>query len=138
AIVAEICRRCASGELRGVPPPGVIRLSRDGDISVEGPMTTGDDVAGAAHLLNDLLAPFDAPAEYRASGAPRLSMARALGTLDVPSYTSLPQCSGALSRFASADVRDAARGLVLAWERVTAAANLQMRDPAALTISNSR
>jgi len=138
AIVSEICRRCASGELRGVPPPGVIRLSRDGEISVEGPMTTGDDVAGAAHLLNDLLAPFDAPAEYRASGALRLVIARALGTLDVPTYTSLPQFSAALSRFASADVRDAARGLVLAWERVTAAHHLEMCDPAELTISDIR
>ena len=88
AIVDEICRRCEDGVIRGIPPAGVVRLSRAGHLSIEGPTDTGDEVARASQLLNDLLPAFDATPEYRASGALRLAIARGLGTLDLPAYES--------------------------------------------------
>jgi hypothetical protein len=138
AIVTEMCRRCASGELPGMPTAGVIRLTRDGEIVVEGPMNTGSDVQHAGDLLNDLLAGFDSTPEYRASGGLRLAVARALGTLDIPPYASLAEYCEALSRFASDDVRDVARGLYHTYERGRASRELLQQEQAALTISDIR
>ena len=102
AIVAAICRQHTAGTLRGIPSPGVIRLTRDGDVVAEGPITTAqDEVARAALLLTDLLSGFDALPEYRASGALRLAIARALGTMDLPPYASLDEFCAALTRFAT-------------------------------------
>jgi hypothetical protein len=118
AIVAELCRRHRRGMLRGVPSPSIIRLSRDGDISVEGPIPTEgpDDVARMAQLLSDILPGFGAAPRLRARGGLRLVIARALGTLDLPPYDSLQDFGGALERFAAADLRACVRGLVAAWE----------------------
>jgi hypothetical protein len=102
AIIAEVCGQYTSGRLPGIPSAGVIRLTREGDVLAEGPMTTGAaGVARAAHLLNDLLPDFDAPAGYRARGGLRLAIARALGTLDLPPYRSLEEFCAALGRFAA-------------------------------------
>ena len=138
AIVDEICRRCQDGLLRGIPTAGVVRLSRDGRLSIEGPIETGDEVARASQLLNDLLPAFDATPEYRASGALRLAVARGLGTLDLPPYESLAGLRGVLQRFAPADLGDTARSLFLAWDRARATHALDRRDPGALTISDVR
>jgi hypothetical protein len=138
AIVTEMCRRCASGELPGMPTAGVIRVTRDGDVVVEGPMITDDDVYRAGDLLNDLLAGFDSTPEYRASGGLRLAVARALGTLDVPPYASLSEFCEALARFGSDDVRDVARALYHTYERGRASRELLRREQAALTISDIR
>lgn len=138
AIVSEICRRLATRVLPGVPMPGVIRLTRDGEIVVEGPMTTGDDVARAAQLLHDLLPSFETTPEYRASGALRLTIARGLNTLDLPPYTSLAQFCAGLSRFAAPDLEETVRTLVHAWERGRATRELQLQEPATLTISDVR
>ena len=138
AIVTEMCRRCASGELPGMPTAGVIRVTRDGDVVVEGPMITDNDVYRAGDLLNDLLAGFDSTPEYRASGGLRLAVARALGTLDVPPYASLSDFCDALARFASDDVRDVARALYHTYERGRASRELLRREQAALTISDIR
>lgn len=138
AIVAEICRRCHAGELRGVPPPGVIRLTRTGDVVVEGPMTTGEDVAMAAHLLADLLAGADAAPEYRPSGALQLIVVRALGALDLPPYGSLAEFCSALQPFVLADVRETAQTLFHVWERARAASDLEQIKRTALTISDIR
>jgi hypothetical protein len=117
ALVSSLCRRMAAGELRGVPSPGIIRLTRDGDIVVEGPTTTGDvAVARAAQLLADLLPGFDAPPEVRASGGLRLVIARALGTLDLPAYESIGDFGEALDRFAAPDLRASVHSLFRAWE----------------------
>lgn len=138
-IVTEICRRCGGGQLRGVPPAGVIKLTREGALTVEGPTTTGDDVARAAQLLNDLLAEFDAAPEYRASGGLRLVIGRALGTLDLPPYSSLADFCLALRRFSGAErVDDIARALFHVWERAGATRQLQNRPNSALTISDIR
>ena len=138
AIVKELCRRCQGGELRGMPTIGVIRVTRDGDVVVEGPVTTGSDVQHAGDLLNDLLAGFDATPEYRASGGLRLAVARAIGTLDLPPYASLAELCDALSRFSSDDVRDVASALYHTYERGRASRELLRREQAALTISDIR
>lgn len=138
AIVDEICRRCEDGVVRGIPTAGVIRLSRAGHLSIEGPTDTGDEVARASQLLNDLLPGFDATPEYRASGALRLAIARGLGTLDLPAYESLTELRGVLQRFSPADLEDTARLLFQAWDRARAARDLECREPASLTISDVR
>jgi hypothetical protein len=138
AIVDEICRRCEDGLVRGIPTAGVVRLSRDGRISIEGPIETGDEVARASQLLNDLLPPFDATPEYRASGALRLAIARGLGTLDLPAYESIAELRGVLQRFGPADVADTARGLFHAWDRARVMNDLERRAPGSLTISDVR
>jgi len=139
AIVAAICAQHADGTLRGIPSPGVIRLTRDGEVVAEGPITTAhDEVERAGLLLNDLLADFDALPEYRACGALRIVIARALGTLDLPPYASLRDFCEALSRFATDDVRDVARGLFNAWERARASRALKVRHGEELTISDVR
>jgi len=138
AIVDEVCRRCEDGELRGVPTASVVRLSRDGHVTIEGPIDTGDEVARASQLLEDLLAEFDATPEYRASGAVRLAIARGLGTLDLPPYQSLGELRQALQRFAPADLADTARVLFQAWDRARATHDLERQEPESLTISDVR
>ncbi len=76
AVVSELCRRNA-------------RVESTEEVSV----------AEAAQLLSDLLPDNDVPAEYRASGALRLVIARALGILDLPPYEGLEDFCAALSRF---------------------------------------
>ncbi len=110
-IVRELALRVERGELRGVPSAHVIRLSGSGMVSVGGPMAADSrSVARAAHLLDTLLPPIDAPA--RVPGALRLVLARALGTLDLPPYPSLDSFAQALSRFASDDLEGTVRALV--------------------------
>jgi hypothetical protein len=117
AIVAEICRQFTSGQLRGIPSPGIIRLTADGDIVAQGPMTTEDAGVGrAVHLLTDLLPDLEAPAAYRASGGLRLVMARALRTLDLPPYETLDEFRTALVRFAEPDLSMTVRRLFRAWD----------------------
>ena len=92
AIVGELCRQRAARLLPGLPSRSVIRLTKHGEITIEGPVPSGkDSVRRAAQLLESLLPPFDAPPEYRASGALRLVIARAQGTLDLPPYASLEE-----------------------------------------------
>ena len=139
AIVSEICAEHISGRLPGIPSPGVIRLSRDGELLIEGPITTSQDsVARAAHLLTDLLPGFDALPEYRASGALRLVIARAMGSIDLPPYASLPEFRAALSRFVTDEVGDVARGLFSAWERASVTRAFKAAPRADLTISDVR
>jgi hypothetical protein len=138
AIVSEICRQFRSGRITAVPSPGVIRLTSDGQVVVEGPITTGPgSVARAAHLLNDLLADVDAPAQYRASGGLRLVIARALGTLDLPPYASLEDFCAALARFAVPDLAATAQTLYQAWISARAAREAAA-TAAPLTISDVR
>ena len=139
AIVSAICAQHVAGTLPGIPSPGVIRLTRDGDVVVEGPITTAqDDVARAALLLTHLLPGFEALPEYRASGALRLVVARALGTIDLPAYSSLHEFRSALSRFVTEDVRQVARALFSAWERASVMRAFKTAPRANLTISDVR
>jgi hypothetical protein len=139
AVVSAICGQHIAGTLPGIPSPGVIRITRDGDLIVEGPITTSQDaVTRAALLLTDLLPGIGALPEYRASGALRLVVARALGTMDLPPYASLYEFRAALSRFVTEDVRQVARALFSAWERARVTRALKGAPRADLTISDIR
>ena len=129
ALVSEICRQNLASILPGIPSPGVIRLSRDGGIAIEGPVRASqDDVARAATLLETLLPGFEAAPEFRASGALRLLIARALGTLDLPPFESLEDFTAAIARFTTLDAGETARSLFKTWEK--AASQLAV-EPAA-------
>lgn len=113
----ELCSQVRDGRLRGVPSLHVIRLTKQGDVIAEGPVSAGGAaVAGAADLLNGLLPGFEAPPEFRASGGLRIAIARALGTLDCASFESLDAFCAAIQRFAAPDVRAVARDLYASWE----------------------
>lgn len=136
ALVSSLCRRYARGELRGVPSPGIIRLTQDGDIVVEGPCTTGEaEVPRMAQLLSDLLPGFDAAPELRASGGLRIAIARALGSLDLPPYASIDEFADALDRFAAPDLHASVRCLFRSWEERTRGTDAGVPD---LTISDVR
>jgi hypothetical protein len=138
SIVSEICRQYRGGQISAVPSPGVIRLTSEGQVVVEGPITMGPgNVARAAHLLNELLADFDAPSQYRASGGLRLVIARGLGTLDLPPYASLEDFCAALARFAVPDLPAVARTLYQAWASDRAVREAAAMPPS-LTISDVR
>lgn len=128
ALVVELCRQHATGGLRGIPSPHVVRLTADGEIFVEGPIDTKDSpVRRAAELLDTLLPGFDAAAEYRVPGALRIAIARGLRTLDLPPYASLHELCAAIYRFAEPDVRVVSRHLYERW-----------REAAAMTVSDVR
>ena len=123
AIVAEICRQNLARVLPGIPSPGVIRLLRDGGIAIDGPVRAShEDVARAATLLDTLLPGFDAAPEFRASGALRLLIARALGAIDLPPFQSLEDFTVALSRFTTLDARETASTLFRVWEEAQSVA----------------
>jgi transcriptional regulator with XRE-family HTH domain len=131
AIVLEVCRQYSSGLVPGIPSAHVIRLTPDGSVVAEGPITTDHPpLAKAAHLLNELLPPFGAPPAYRVPGGLRLVVARALRTLDLPAFESLDDFCSAVKRFATADLTTAAQNLYRAWESA--------RVPKELTISDLR
>ena len=138
-IVSAICAQHAAGALPGIPSPGVVRLTRDGKLVIEGPITVAPDpVVQAALLLSDLLPDSDPLPEYRASGALRLVIARALGSLDLPPYTSLDEFRAALTRFETEDLRDIARALFAVWERAGVTRAFKAAPRADLTISDVR
>ena len=121
AIVTEICRQITDGVLRGVPSAHVIRFHEDGRLTSEGPV--GADratVAHAAKLLESLLSDGQRSGEYRMPGPLRLVLARAQGTLDLPPYAGLDEFCAAVTRFATADLRSAARELYASWKGATA------------------
>jgi TolB protein len=143
SIVLELCSQVRDGRLRGVPSLHVIRLTKQGDVIAEGPVSAGGAaVAGAADLLNGLLAGFEAPPEFRASGGLRIAIARALGTLDCASFESLDAFCAAIQRFAAPDVRAVARDLFASWEGAmsarTTAAVFEKDAAAEMTISDVR
>ncbi len=112
-IVRELLLQVSRGELPGVPSAHVIRLTGGGSVVIEGPVAAGGGVVSrGAQLLDSLLPPFDATGELKVPGALRLVVARALGTLDLPAYTSLEEFGAALDRFAEPDARLAVRRLV--------------------------
>ena len=130
-IVRELALRVARGELPGVPSAHVVRLFASGIVSVEGPIAADSRaVARAAHLLDTLLPPFNAPAEPRVPGALRLVLARALGSLDLPPYSSLDSFAEALSRFGSEDPEGTVRALVARHSLSTTASRRAPRAPA--------
>jgi|SRR5579872_2908954 len=131
AIVIDVCRQFERGAIRGIPSTHVIRLTPEGTVVSEGPITTDQPpIAKAAQLLNDLLPPFDAPPAYRVPGGLRLIVARALGTLDLPPFESLDEFCTATGRFTEGDLAAVARVLYRAWDLA--------KTPRTLTISDLR
>jgi cytoskeletal protein RodZ len=131
AVVVDLCRQLDRGEIRGIPSTHVIRLTPDGAVLAEGPITTDrPPVAKAGQLLEDLLPPFNALPPYRVPGGLRLIVARALGTLDVPPFKSLGEFCAAISRFAADDLATTAQNLYRSWEIAN--------TPRILTISDVR
>lgn len=121
-IVRQLALQVAESELPGVPSAHVVRLSPAGAVFVEGPVAAGGrSVARAAQLLDSLLPGFDAPPEFRAAGALRLVVARALGVLDIPPYPTLDAFADALNRFAAPDAAPVVAQLVASWAESVAA-----------------
>src|SRR5436190_3171941 len=143
-IVREIINRILDGSIAGVPSPQVIRLSDAGRITVEGPIAAdARTVAHAAHLLSTLLPGFDVRTKDRVPGALRLVVARALGTLDLPDYSTLDAFAADLGRFAAADAQGSIRGLVTARRLAATDSTVETLDVALnsgerLTISDIR
>jgi hypothetical protein len=114
-----------------VPSVNVIRVTDDGNVVAEGPINAdGPEVVAAAQLLDDLLPDFKAPPEYRAPGALRIAIARALGTLDLPPFTSLEEFRAAIERFAETDLPAVARELFAAGLRALETRRLSTPPPA--------
>src|SRR5436190_2033552 len=134
AIVSEVCRQFEDGALHGIPNPTVIRLTPDGGVAVEGPVSRDQAaVPAAATLLSDLLPPFEQATGFKVPGGLRLVLARATGTLDLPPFADTSAFRAAIERFSAPDLQSSVRGLFEAWAH--------RRDPAApreLTISDVR
>jgi Helix-turn-helix domain/WD40-like Beta Propeller Repeat len=131
AIVSEICRQRDGGALRGIPSAHIVRLTAQGAVVVEGPVNTDrPPVAAAAALLDELLENFDAPAEYRAPGALRLAVARALGTLDLPPYGSLDEFCDAIRRFSAPSLERVVRDLFAAFVAAPSPVPREHAEPA--------
>lgn len=121
-IVRELALQVARDLAPGVPSAHVIRLAPSGAVFIEGPVAAGGrSVARAAQLLDTLLPGFDAPPEFRAPGALRLVIARALGTVDLPPYATLNAFAEALTRFAAPEAAAVVRQLVSSWAESVAA-----------------
>lgn len=117
AIVAEVCARITRGELRGVPSTHVLRITETGELWAEGPVTAHRaTVSRAAQLLENLIAPSDAPAEFRVSGPLRLVLLRARGSIDLPPFSGLGAFASAVARLAPADTSSAIRDLYERWQ----------------------
>jgi hypothetical protein len=145
-VVHAIIARIAAGTIAGVPSPQVIRLSANGRITVEGPIAAdARTVWHAAHLLSTLLPGFEARGSEteRVPGALRLVIARALGTLDLPAYSSLDAFGSDLLRFAAPDPEACVRELVSSRLEATAnppvvASHAAAASTQTLTISDIR
>ena len=117
-ITRELTLRAHAGDLPGIPSSTVLRFTSDGGIVCEGPVVAGQSVERAGRLLESLLPGFDAPPELRVPGALRLVVARALGTLDLPAYSTLDEFADALARFTAGDPQTVIRALVGTWRGV--------------------
>ena len=127
------------GELRGIPSPGVIRLTRDGDDRRRRSDARRDQAAvpaaGAAAVRP--AAGLRRRAELSAPAAGCGScIARALGTLDLPPYATIDEFCAALDRFAAPDLHAIVRRLFRSWERAGREARTQASPE--LTISDVR
>jgi hypothetical protein len=115
-IVRELVLQVIRGEVAGVPSSPVIRLSASGAISVEGPVdASGRPIVRAAQLLDSLLPSSLDGHEFRVPGGLKLVVARALGTLDLPPFSSLADFAEGLTRFAAREPGVMVSQLVVSW-----------------------
>jgi len=111
AIVRDVCRQYSSHRVRGIPGADGVYIKKDGRILLESPAAGATAaIPAAAGLLENLATDM--------SGAMRLVVARAQGSLDVPPFPSIDEFSNALERFVTVDARESARGLYRAWATV--------------------
>ncbi len=131
-VARAITLRAHRGDLPGIPSSSVLRFSRDGGISIEGPVAAGRSVERAARLLDEMLPGFDVPAELRVPGGLRLVIARGLGTLELPPYGSLDEFAESLARFSAPDARSVVIALYQSWSAaaITWAARSEQAEPA--------
>lgn len=137
AIVAEVCARITRGELRGVPSVHVLRISQDGGLFAEGPVTAHRaTVSRAAQLLEELLAPADSASEFRAPGPMRLMLLRARGSVDLPPFPGLDSFAAAIARFVPDDraavLRELYQRAQVAIPEVDSSGSLAPAEPAAV------
>jgi hypothetical protein len=138
AILREVCRQYSAGDLRGIPNPTVIRLTPEGGVVVEGPVSRDQNATcAAAELLAELLPGFDTPTGFKVPGGLRLVLARATRALDLPPFTDVNDFSAALSRFAAPDLGETVRGLFRSWSARRAVERAADR-PHELTVSDIR
>lgn len=117
AIMRDVCRQYAAGVLRGIPNATVIRLTPDGQIVVEGPVSRDQSpVPAAGALLAELLPGYDSAAGFKVPGGLRLVLARATHTIDLPPFAGVGEFCAALERFAAPDLGTVVRGLFQAWQ----------------------
>lgn len=117
AIMRDVCRQYAAGVLRGIPNATVIRLTPDGQIVVEGPVSRDQSpVPAAAALLGELLPGYDTATGFKVPGGLRLVLARATRSIDLPPFAGVGEFCAALERFAAPDLGAIVRGLFHAWE----------------------
>lgn len=137
AILRDVCRQYSAGDLRGIPNATVIRLTPDGRIVVEGPVSRDQDaVHAAATLLADLLPGFDTPTGFKVPGGLRLLMARATRAIDLPPFADIAEFAAALDRFGAPDLGEAVRGLFRSWASRQAAHTPERSNE--ITISDIR
>ena len=133
-IAREVLMQVARGEVPGVPSAHVIRLGRAGTITVEGPVAAGGRaVSRAAQLLDALLPPKEAGADFKVPGALRLCIVRGLGMLDVPAYPSIESFAEALQRFSVPDSAGVIRTIVQRYDSASAAVPQRIEAPADMT-----
>lgn len=123
-IARELTLRAHRGELPGIPSSTVLRFTNEGDTLCEGPVAAGQSVERAGRLLESLLPGFDAPPEFRVPGALRLVVARSLGTLDLPAYSTLDEFADAMARFGADDMRTVVGGFVRTWRAAVESADV--------------
>ncbi|MDQ3418867.1 MAG: helix-turn-helix domain-containing protein, partial [Acidobacteriota bacterium] len=123
-IARELTLRAHRGELPGIPSTTVLRFTDEGDTLCEGPVAAGQSVERAGRLLESLLPGFDAPPEFRVPGALRLVVARSLGTLDLPAYSTLDEFADAMARFGADDMRTVVGGFVRTWRAAVESADV--------------
>jgi len=129
AIVREICGHGDSVPTGATGPitPGKVWLDSDGSVRVSS--GTAITVGGLADLLEVLLLASPRPASHKLPGPLLLNLARALGTMDAPEFTSCAEFSRALERFDAPNRTHALQALFHRWCERRPAVPRELRPP---------
>ena len=129
AIVREMCGHGDSVPTRATGPitPGKVWLDSDGSVRVSS--GTAVTVRGLADLLEVLLLASPRPASHKLPGPLLLNLARALGTMDAPEFTSCAEFSRALERFDAPNRTHALQALFHRWCERRPAVPRELRPP---------
>jgi hypothetical protein len=129
AIVREICADIASGTAAtGSLTPGKVWLDSAGSVRVS--PATAITARSLADLLEVLLLASPRSPSHKLPGPLLLNVARGLGTIDAPEFTSCAEFSRALERFDAPNRQQALQALFSRWaERQRPAASRETRTP---------